>query len=1458
MKPLTARLCMFSISIAFFVTVAATTVAGQTAAARPDRGVVPNGSYSISDIEKINLQNGNLNLEIPLASLPPIAGDKLGWTLKAHYNSKLWNMNRVELIGERSDLSLVPYVVDTPELSDLGGWRISGQYEIEIRDARSEFDYQLPPVEDEPDYSLMNNYNWYKVVLRTPDGAEHELRPMDHSPFGGVRTFMYSYYSASPYTHGTMRYYSFDGSHIYATVTAQNNWTVILPDGTKVIQTTDGIQRLQDTNGNKIKIFTNGTGTHYQDEQTGREIRYLYDPAGNGGKGQGRVYYKTVTGVEKQITINFDVTTVTGQVYPVKDWIPGQFSASPCPRHSELNTDVPVISEIILPETETGIVRKFDFDYNSDSSESATNSHVRFSCNDPLASYTRDASKGWGSLSEMTTPSGAVIDYSYLLDSPSPFGHLPPFSDDIAGESIKTKTLSDSSTTLGAWTYNINSFNGVTTVTNPDGSTVTENQYLHSPAFGFTHGKAGLVYRSVAPFVRTDRHWVDMTFSGASTNSAGGPVSFNSVVDKEYTTLLDSAGNFLKMSAKAFQFDYNGNLIQTTEYDWFDPALVSRDAQGVPTGIPGSAPVLRVVNNSYYNPATTSTSGNVYAKRSISTGAPLILNALKETTAGSAITQLSYDGQAYGVAPTVGNLTSQKVWDDLDSKWITSSQAYGTYGNLISKTDPRGNVTQFYYDDATHALPTRVVVDPENGTGSQTTSTAYDYSTGLVTSQTDANGAITTIDYTNQVLGTVDPFGRPGIVYGPLVNANGVNQRQRTTTTYKDSLRQVIQASDLTTENDKLLKKRTTNDVLGRVILTEQTEDGINYTISSQQVYEQMGKISYSSNLARTASASSDGWTRTTKDTANRVIEVATFSGAAKPAATGYTNGTGKVTTAYDANFITVTDQAGKLRRSMVDALGRLVRLDEPDGSNSLGTTSAPVQPTSYGYSVLGNLTSVTQGVQTRTFTYDSLSRLRTAVNPESGTVTYQYDDNSNLTQRSDARSITTTFTYDALNRPTLKNYSDTTPDIAYFYDTQALPSGAPSFDRGNAKGRLVGVTYGGGNAGTYRGYDARGAVLRQYQRTDSVNYLTEATYHLSGALKTHVYPSVPGAADRRTVTYTNDSAGRLLSLSSTATSYAPAASVSGIAYSAPGGLSSETYGNNLIHAVAYNSRMQTNQIKLGTSGNPTSILSITYNYGTTTNNGNLLSTSYAGGGLSYTQTFGYDSLNRLTTSSEGSTWSQTNSYDRYGNRAVVGAALNFNASNNRITNAGYVYDAVGNLINDSSQAFTYDAENKITKVNNVSSYVYDGEGQRVKTLVEENLRFIYGLGGQLVAEFSGADGTLKKEYVYGANGLAATIEPTAVNSNGTRYITSDHLGSPRVVTNLAATVASRHDYKPFGDEIGPASVRGRPGWVTSASQMACARSSPNMNGITKPDSITPKLDIMRALLVGLLPLIRS
>src|SRR6185437_10982141 len=101
---------------------------------------------------------------------------------------------------------------------------------------------------------------------------------------------------------------------------------------------------------------------------------------------------------------------------------------------------------------------------------------------------------------------------------------------------------------------------------------------------------------------------------------------------------------------------------------------------------------------------------------------------------------------------------------------------------------------------------------------------------------------------------------------------------------------------------------------------------------------------------------------------------------------------------------------------------------------------------TTYQHDALGNLIQVNQGAEQRNFSYDGLSRLLTASNPESGTTLYQYDSNpacaapnasaGDLISRTDARGIRTCYQLDALHRLTQKNYSDgITPTVGLTYD---------------------------------------------------------------------------------------------------------------------------------------------------------------------------------------------------------------------------------------------------------------------------------------------------------------------------------------------------------------------------------------------------------------------------------------
>ena len=554
------------------------------------------------------------------------------------------------------------------------------------------------------------------------------------------------------------------------------------------------------------------------------------------------------------------------------------------------------------------------------------------------------------------------------------------------------------------------------------------------------------------------------------------------------------------------------------------------------------------------------------------------------------------------------------------------------------------------------------------------------------------------------------------------------------------------------------------------------------------------------------------------------MVEVGLFSGAARPS-TGATPTLGKTTTAYDAEYTTVTDPAGKTRRSRLDGLGRLVRVDEPTGSpGALGTTGSPNQATSYSYSALDNLTRVTQGSQTRTFVYDSLSRLTKATNPESGTIAYTYDNNGNLTQRTDARSVVTGYTYDRLDRLTRRSYSYTGSETAVSLGTTRVDYAYDSCGS-YSRGRLCSVMAKKGTTQVsrtaYNRYDALGRVLESTQTTEGQAYTMAYAYDRAGNLTSQRYPS------DRVVDYVYDGAGRIGGVKTGADGwYAGGTGDNAVGYEPHGGVKQLLLGNGLWEQRRYNVRLQPTQIGLGTTKatgsltatgpTPTAgLLLLDYSYGASSNNGNVLSQRIrVGTSLNQNQVYTYDALNRLKTAGEtgsGTAWSQTCTYDRYGNRRVTAGAshgsnqaltpqstADIATATNRLAGLKGVnavaYDAAGNLTADwAANAFKYDGDNRLVAfdasfgTDSDTAYSYDGEGRRVCKVVGGasgiTTTYVYNVLGQLVAEFGG----------------------TAPDRPGTRYLTPDHLGSTRVVTGEDQSVLSRHDYLPFGEEIGAA-----------------------------------------------------
>jgi RHS repeat-associated protein len=483
---------------------------------------------------------------------------------------------------------------------------------------------------------------------------------------------------------------------------------------------------------------------------------------------------------------------------------------------------------------------------------------------------------------------------------------------------------------------------------------------------------------------------------------------------------------------------------------------------------------------------------------------------------------------------------------------------------------------------------------------------------------------------------------------------------------------------------------------------------------------------------------------------------------------------------------------------------------------------------TLYAYDALGNLLRVDQKGsapsdstqwRTRTFTYDSLSRLLTATNPESGTITYSYDADSELLQKTSpapnqtgSATQTVSYCYDELHRVTGKGYGAqtcplATPVVSYVYDSGA-----------NAKGHLISLSDQAGTA-SYT-YDILGRLTAETRPIAGVSKSTSYSYNLDGSMKTLTYPS------SRVVTYTPDSAGRLVSaVDGNGTNYVTSAS-----YNPDGSLKSLLNGSTpaLTQNFQYTPRLQLCRITALTSGTlPTSctdsqhignIMDRGYDFhagngtaGSGTDNGNVFGiTNYRD--TTRSQAFTYDALNRLTSGwSSANTgaysWGENYSIDAWGNlqispmsgKAHGGTfALSGNAQNRP---TGLAYDAAGNLLSYLTANYTYDQENRLLSTAGMT-YTYDGNGERSlksNTSTGAAVKRYWSMGGNTLAEGDGS-GTLTAEYIYFGTERVARIDLTQVNT--VHYYLSDHLGSTSIVASAAGVVEEESDYYPFGTEV--------------------------------------------------------
>ena len=260
---------------------------------------------------------------------------------------------------------------------------------------------------------------------------------------------------------------------------------------------------------------------------------------------------------------------------------------------------------------------------------------------------------------------------------------------------------------------------------------------------------------------------------------------------------------------------------------------------------------------------------------------------------------------------TRGNITKVSSWLSSGGGAINIFSQYDVAGNVVKTIDGNGQPTTVGYSSTyAFAYPTTITMPIT----SLVSTTSYDFASGKPVASTDYNGRTTTIEYG-------DILDRPTRIVRP--------DGGETTYQYGDTVNDLFLRTQTKLSASQWTDDYVYLDGLGRAKRSGHLEGPGSWSVTDTQ-YDSLGRVEKISN-PYSASNLSGGlnppgiWTENTYDALSRVVTIKLQDST-------------QITTSYLGNETTVTDQANKKRRSVTDAVGRLIKIIEDPGGLSYET----------------------------------------------------------------------------------------------------------------------------------------------------------------------------------------------------------------------------------------------------------------------------------------------------------------------------------------------------------------------------------------------------------------------------------------------------------------------------------------------------------------------------------------
>ncbi len=651
---------------------------------------------------------------------------------------------------------------------------------------------------------------------------------------------------------------------------------------------------------------------------------------------------------------------------------------------------------------------------------------------------------------------------------------------------------------------------------NPYYGTIGTLVTIIGSGFGATQGSGTVLFNGI---VSPPTYWSDTEIVVPVPNNATtGPVVVNA---NGLTGLSQTFAVVPLPSTSTVEVLTNSRGAQTT-FTASNGAVIAVSGPGCSSCM-GNEAVSREIDGNGRVSATSNALGYQTSYQYDSFGNATAIT-VQVNSSTSATTQYSYNSNSQVLTSTdpLGNVTTN---------------AYDANGNLTSVASPSPDgstapsVTQFTYDSNGHLL---TITDPLR----RVTTMTYN-SVGLVQSITDAQQNVTSYQY--------DARGNRTFVTDPMKNVTSFTydlENRLTSITYPDGTSSGFgydyrgRRTSATDQNGKTATYAY--DDADR--LTSVTDAGGNTT---QYAYDT------ESNLVSVTDA--NGYiTSFTYDANNRVDQTSFPSGLAE----NY---------AHDAvgNLMSKTDRNGQTITYAYDGLQRLLQKQYPDSTS-----------VEYVYDLVGRVQQVNDPSGSYGFAYDNMGRLIGTTTSyaflagQTFNNSYSYDAASNRASFNAPDGSTDQYTYDTLNR--LSNLSNSwAGNFGFSYDalsrrTQLTrPNNISTTYQYDTLSRLLSILHNGANDGANYSYDAAG------NRTSKQNQLTGITENYSYDTIYELTQVIQAATAKTTESYSYDPVGNRLSsllgqYSLNNSNELTALAANSYTYDANGNMLSKTSGTNV------------------------------------------------------------------------------------------------------------------------------------------------------------------------------------------------------------------------------------------------------------------------------------------------------